>query len=399
MSNQKTDVVIIGGCGHVGLPLGLSFAKAGKRVVALDLDKKKVDQTNAGKMPFLDNGADELLPKVLKAGTFHCTTDANVIKEADTVVTVVGTPLDEHLNPRFDVYKDLIEADRTHLRDGQLLVLRSTVYPGTTDRVARTLQDGGLKIDVAFCPERVAEGVALEEIAALPQIVAGCTPRAQERAENLFKLLTDQVIQLTPLSAELAKLYNNTWRYIQFAVSNQFYMIANDFGQDFYAIHHAMTERYPRAKGFPKAGFAAGPCLFKDTMQLSCFDNNAFFLGHAAMLVNEGLPNYMVRRAAQRWDLRSQTVGILGMTFKADSDDPRDSLSFKLKKSLAVECKELLCSDPFLKEPWITSAEETIRRSSVLFIGAPHTVYRTMDFAGKPVVDVWKATKEGISIL
>lgn len=394
-----TDIVIIGGCGHVGLPLGMSFAKAGKKVVAMDLDARKVAETNAGRMPFLDAGADELLPKVLKSGNFRCTTDPGVIREADVVVTVVGTPLDEHLNPRFDVYKDLIEADSTHLRDGQLLVLRSTVYPGTTDRVARTLEREGLKIDVAFCPERVAEGVALEEIAALPQIVSGVTKRAEERAAELFKLLTDQVIVLPPLGAELAKLYNNTFRYIQFAVANQFYMIANDYGVDFYDVHRAMTERYPRARGFPKPGFAAGPCLFKDTMQLSCFNQNAFFLGHAAMLVNEGLPNYIVRRAAQRWDLRDRTVAILGMTFKGDSDDPRDSLSFKLKKSLEVEARHVLCSDPYMQHESFVPIDEAVKRASIVFIGAPHTPYKTYDFGDKQVVDVWNITKTGMSIL
>jgi UDP-N-acetyl-D-mannosaminuronic acid dehydrogenase len=394
-----TEIVIIGGCGHVGLPLGLSFARAGKQVVALDLDARKVEQANAGHMPFLDNGADELLPKVLASGKFRCTTDPAVISEAETVITVVGTPLDEHLNPRFEVYSDLLEADSSRLRAGQLLVLRSTVYPGTTDRVSRLLAKQGMQVDVAFCPERVAEGVALEEIASLPQIVAGTNERAQKRAEELFRLLTDEVIALPPLGAELAKLYNNAWRYIQFAVSNQFFMIANDYGLDFYAIHEAMTRRYPRAKGFPRAGFAAGPCLFKDTMQLSCFDNNAFFLGHSAMLVNEGLPNYMVKRAAQRYDLRNMTVGILGMTFKADSDDPRDSLSFKLKKSLAIECKEVLCTDPFLDADFLTPLDETIARSELLFVGAPHTEYKSIEFGGKPVIDIWNATKNGIRVL
>jgi UDP-N-acetyl-D-mannosaminuronic acid dehydrogenase len=393
------DIVIIGGCGHVGLPLGLAFAQAGKKVIALDLDARKVDMANSGTMPFIDAGADELLPKVLQAGTFRATTNAELIREADAVITVIGTPLDEHLNPRFEVYSDLLDADRSHMRAGQLLILRSTVYPGTTDRVARALAAEKFDIDVAFCPERVAEGVALEEIHSLPQIVAGTSPRSQSRAEKLFRLLTPDVIAMPPLCAELAKLYNNAWRYIQFAVANQFYMIANDYGIDFYDIHKAMTEKYPRAKGFPKAGFAAGPCLFKDTMQLSCFNNNAFFLGHAAMLVNEGLPNYLVRRAAQRYDLRNMTVAILGMTFKADSDDPRDSLSFKLKKSLAVEAAEVLCCDPFLDEPWITPLEDALERANVFFVGAPHTAYRSIDFAKKPVIDIWHATKGGISVL
>ena len=268
-----TDIVIIGGCGHVGLPLGLAFARAGKKVVALDLDAQKVALANSGRMPFMDAGADELLPKVLRAGTFRCTTEAAVIREADVVITVVGTPLDEHLNPRFEVYSDLIDQDQSHLHKGQLLVLRSTVYPGTTERVARALARSGIEVDVAFCPERVAEGVALEEITSLPQIVAGTSEKATRRAQELFRSLTQDVIVMQPLGAELAKLYNNAWRYIQFAAANQFYMMANEHGVDFYEIHRAMTEKYPRARGFPKAGFAAGPCLMKDTMQLFALSN------------------------------------------------------------------------------------------------------------------------------
>jgi UDP-N-acetyl-D-mannosaminuronic acid dehydrogenase len=394
-----SDIVIIGGCGHVGLPLGLAFARAGKKVVALDVDKEKVALASSGKMPFMDAGADELLPRVLKDGTFRCTTDPSVIREVDVVITVIGTPLDDHLNPRFEVYADLLDEDRSHLRAGQLLVLRSTVYPGTTDRIARRLAESESGIDVAFCPERVAEGVALEEITSLPQIVAGTSPKAQSRAEALFRSLTRDIVPMKPLGAELAKLYNNAWRYIQFAVANQFYMICNDQGVDFYEVHRAMTEKYPRAKGFPKAGFAAGPCLFKDTMQLSSFDNNAFFLGHSAMLVNEGLPSYLVRRAAARYDLRKMTAAILGMTFKADSDDPRDSLSFKLKKNLAVECKEVLCCDPFLADDTVVSVEEALRRADIVFIGAPHSAWKTLDFGKKPVIDIWNAVRGGTSVV
>ena len=396
---QMTDIVIIGGCGHVGLPLGLAFAKAGKKVVALDIDAQKVTETNQGRMPFLDKGADELLLEVRRNGMFEATTDADVIRSADTVITVIGTPLDEHLNPRLEVYGDLIKKDRSRLRNGQLLIMRSTVYPGTTNHVAHALKSAGFEVDVAFCPERVAQGVALEEIHSLPQIVSGTSPRAVQRATALFRLLTEDVIELPTVGAELTKLYNNAWRYIQFAAANQFYMIANDYGLDFYEIHRAMTEKYPRARGFPKAGFAAGPCLFKDTMQLSNFNNNSFFLGHSAMLVNEGLPNYIVRRAAAKYDLRNLTVGILGMTFKPDCDDPRDSLSYKLKKTLTFEAKEVLCADPYLTRPWILPPEEVIARSDLVFIGTPHSAYKSLDFRGKPVIDIWDAIEGGITTL
>ncbi len=393
------DIVIVGGCGHVGLPLGLAFADAGKKVVALDIDEAKVKATSAGRMPFADRGADELLPKVLANGMFGCTSDGSVIAKADIIVTVVGTPVDEHLNPRFDLMRDVIRQNRAYLRDGQLLVLRSTLYPGTTKRVGDLLEREGLDIDVAFCPERVAEGVALEEIRSLPQIVAGVTERACERASQLFRHLTPDIIPLDPIAAELTKLFTNAWRYIRFATANQFYMIANDYGIDFYDIHRAMTHKYPRAKGFPGAGFAAGPCLFKDTMQLSAFHNNSFFLGHAAMLINEGLPNYLVQRLSHAYNLREMAVGVLGMTFKADSDDPRDSLSFKLRRILQAECREVLCNDPHLDYPWLTSLEETLARSDLVIIGVPHSAYQGIDFGDTPVVDIWNTHKKGGSVL
>jgi UDP-N-acetyl-D-mannosaminuronic acid dehydrogenase len=277
--------------------------------------------------------------------------------------------------------------------------MRSTLYPGTTTWLADILHSEHLELDLAFCPERVAEGVALEEIVSLPQIVAGYTPRAQERAETLFRLLTPDIVPMTPLAAELTKLFNNAWRYIQFAVANQFYMIANDYGIDFYEVHHAMTNKYARAHDFPRAGFAAGPCLFKDTMQLSAFHNNNFFLGHAAMLVNEGMPGYLVQCVARHFPLSELTVGILGMTFKPDSDDPRDSLSFKLRKILQARCRKVLCTDPYLDDPGLTPLEQTIESADLLFVGVPHTPYRSLDFRGKPVIDIWHMTDQRMPVV
>jgi UDP-N-acetyl-D-mannosaminuronic acid dehydrogenase len=393
------EIVIIGGCGHVGLPLGLAFARAGKKVAALDIDAPKVARVNAGEMPFLDRGADVLLARVLKDGTFRATTDPSVIAAAEVVITVVGTPVDEYLNPRLHLISELVTEHVSRFRSGQLFILRSTLYPGTSARVHELFRERGLEIDVAFCPERVAEGQALEEITSLPQIIAGCTDRAQRRAEDLFRVLTTDLIATPPLAAELTKLFNNAWRYAQFALANQFFMIANDHGVDFYEIYRAMTERYPRGQGFPKAGLAAGPCLFKDTVQLGAFNNNTFFMGQAAVMINEGLPNYLVQRVLRRFDLKKSTAGILGMTFKADSDDPRDSLAFKLRKVLQPECKQVLCTDPFLKDESFLPLEDVLRRSDILFIGSPHTAYWKLDFGRTPVVDVWNMTPSRLTTL
>lgn len=383
------DIVIIGGCGHVGLPLGLAFARAGRRVAAFDIDEAKVARVNAGRMPFRDRGTDTLLPAVLADGTFRATADPSPLHGAEVVITVVGTPVDEYLNPRLHLITDLVTAHLRRLRSGQLFLLRSTVYPGTTERVNQLFREKGLAIDVAYCPERVAEGQALEEITSLPQIIAGCSERSQKRAEDLFRLLTPDLLPVPPLAAELTKLFNNAWRYAQFALANQFFMMANDHGVDFYEVYRAMTERYPRGEGFPKAGFTAGPCLFKDAVQLGAYNNSAFFMGQAAVMINEGLPNYVVQRIRRRFDLKTCTAGILGMTFKADSDDPRDSLAFKLRKILRGECREVLCTDPFIPDPEFLPVDEVLRRADLVFIGSPHSAYRQLDFGKKPVVDIW----------
>ncbi len=225
-------------------------------------------------------------------------------------------------------------------RDGQILILRSTVYPGVTALVEKIIADLGLQIDVAFCPERIAEGKAMTELFELPQIVSSRTQRGMDRASALFRRLSDSPVPLTPEEAELAKLFTNVWRYIKFAAANQLYMMANDRGLDFERIRQGLILDYPRAADMPGAGFAAGPCLFKDTLQLAAYNNNNFALGQMAMSINEGLPLYLVHRLEQRFDLSSMTVGILGMAFKGGSDDIRSSLSYKLKRILSFKAAD-----------------------------------------------------------
>jgi UDP-N-acetyl-D-mannosaminuronic acid dehydrogenase len=251
---------------------------------------------------------------------------------------------------------------------------------------------------VAFCPERIAEGRALTELFSLPQIVSGCSEAAVERASRLFGRFTEHLVVVAPEEAELAKLFTNTWRYIKFAAANQFYMIANDYGLDFERVRRAITEDYPRAADLPAAGFAAGPCLFKDTMQLAAFNNNNFTLGHASMMVNEGLPLYLVSRMEQRFDLASTTVGILGMAFKAGSDDTRSSLSYKLRRILRFKAKAVLCTDPHVRtDAALVPLETVLQRADVLVVGAPHPEYRDLDPA-VPVVDVWNLLGAGVRV-
>ena len=392
---MKYDVCIIGGCGHVGLPFGMALADKGKQVALYDINQKSIDVVNQGKMPFKENGAEELIKKVTKNQKLVATSDLQAIKQARVVVMVIGTPVDEHLNPRVhDIFKAVKEVE-DQLSDDQLLIMRSTLYPGVTDKVHDYLERAGKKTLVAFCPERIVEGHALTELYELPQIVAGCTPEATKRASELFSVLTKKIMVVKPMEAELAKLMTNTWRYINFAISNQFYMMTTKHELDFYKVYDAMTEDYPRLKAFAKAGLAAGPCLFKDTMQLSAFDSNNFFLGHSAMLINEGLPGFIVEQMKKKHDLSAMTVGLLGMAFKANNDDPRESLSYKLKKRLEFEAKEVLCNDPYIDDPRFVSLADIHKKADIIVIGTTHADYAKEDWGNKPVIDMWNYYGKG----
>ncbi|HVA22560.1 MAG TPA: nucleotide sugar dehydrogenase [Candidatus Micrarchaeia archaeon] len=392
------DVVVVGGCGHVGLPLALALADRGARVTAYDHDARAVAGVLAGRMPFLEHGAEPVLARVLAARRLTATTDPAAVAAAEHVVVVVGTPIDEHLNPETMALPHAIEALAPHLRAGQLLILRSTVYPGVTRLVERRLEELGLALDLAFCPERIAEGRALAELCSLPQIVASRTATGRERAARLFRQLTSTIVELEPEEAELAKLFTNTWRYVKFATANQLYMIANDFGLDYERIRRAAASDYPRAADLPGAGFTAGPCLLKDTMQLAAFNNNQFALGQASMLVNEGLPLYLVARLERRFELSRLTVGILGMAFKAESDDTRASLSYKLRRILAFKARSVVCTDPHVStDPSLLPLETVLARADLLVIGAPHAAYRGLR-TERPVVDVTDLLGRGVLV-
>jgi UDP-N-acetyl-D-mannosaminuronic acid dehydrogenase len=392
------DVVIIGGCGRAGLPLGLAFADRGLRVGLYDVDERAVATVAGGRMPFREELADDLLPRVQAEGRLHATADPSIIRKAESVVVMIGTPVDGHLNPDIPAVSQAVGELAGHFVSGQLLVLRSTVYPGVTARVAEIVGGRGVEVDVAFCPERIAEGKALTEVFELPQIVSGQTSRAADRAEKLFRNLTAEVVSLEPEEAELAKLFTNAWRYIKFAAANQFFMIANDFGLDFEKIRSALVHDYQRAADMPRAGFAAGPCLFKDTAQLAAFNNNNFHLGQAAMMINEGLPLYVVSRLERRFDLSEMTVGILGMAFKSGSDDIRSSLSYKLKRILRFKAKAVLCTDPHVTtDPDLVPLDEVVRDSDLLVVGAPHPEYSDLRVR-VPVADVWNVLGDSVLV-
>src|SRR5438034_20616 len=280
------DLVIVGGCGHVGLPLALSLAECGYRVGINDIDQATIDQVKAGRVPFRETGAEALLTTLLPTGRLELSPDPAMLRRTKTIILVIGTPIDEFMNPSVRIFERVLDDLTPHVQSGSLFVLRSTVYPGTTETVERRL----------------------------------------------------------------------------------------------------------RAQALPGPGFAAGPCLLKDTMQLSAFTADHFPMGQAAMQVNEGLPGYIVDTLNSRKPLLGRTVGILGMAFKGESDDPRASLSYKLRKLAQFKGANVLCTDPYIADPTFQALDRVLRESDVIVVGAPHRAYHNLELEGREVVDIWGVT-------
>ncbi len=388
------DVVIVGGCGHVGLPLAVAFADRGASVAIYDVSDQAIESVNAGRPPFREPAAELPLRRAVTAGRLVASADPAVVGAAEHVIVVVSG-LDEHAGRRPDAIRAALSDSADRFRDGQILILRSTVTPGTTAIAEKLVASRGIDMDVAFCPERIAQGRAMTELYELPQIVASRTARGLERASRLFSMLTPELVPMAVEEAELAKLFTNAWRYIRFAAANQFYMIASDLGLDYERIRQSLVRDYPRAGDLAPAGFTAGPCLLKDTAGLAR-SNAGFTLGRAAIAVNQGLPGYLVGRLELRFDLPAMTVGVLGMAFKGGSDDARSSLAYLLADLLAAKAREVLCTDPLVRgDPDLLPLEDVLDRADLLVIGAPHPQYRELR-TDKPVVDIWNLLRRGV---
>jgi len=389
VTDGEYDICVIGGAGHVGTPLALVLASKGFRTLIYDINPAALANLQRGEVPFIEDGGEEMLSEVLPTGRLGFTSDPEAIRNVPNLILTIGTPIDEFHNPVRSVVTECVSALFPYLDATRLIILRSTVSPGTTEELDRFLKKNGRDIPIAFCPERVVQGKAIKEIQTMAQIVSGTTPEAEEMAAELFQRIASKIVRMKPMEAEFTKLICNAYRYIQFAATNQFFMLVESAGCDYGAVVKGVKDEYPRMRDFPGPGFAAGPCLHKDTLQMAAFAEIQFELGHAAIHVNEGLPAYLVSRLARKYPLEEMVVGILGMAFKAESDDVRSSLSYKLKKLLKHAAGDVLCTDPYVKtDRTLLPLEEVVERSDMLIISTPHRLYSTIK-TDKPVIDIW----------
>ena len=387
---MSKKITIIGGAGHIGLPLSVLFANSGLKVNCFDINDELIQKCKSGIFPYKEKKGNINLKKAIKSKKINFISSPDQsINNSDIIITI-GTPVDEFMNPVSDLIFKCIDQIMPFISKNSLIILRSTVYPGTTQMVQDYVNKFKKKINVVYCLERVVQGSTFEEIKTLPQVIAATNQDGKKRATEIFKRITKKFVYCKPKEAEFSKLFSNAFRYIQFGISNQFFMLAENAGENFQKIHKVMVDGYPRAGSLPTSGFAAGPCLFKDTMQLLSFAQNNFGLGYHAMLVNEGLVLHVINKIKKIKNLKNKNIGLLGMAFKADSDDIRTSLSYKLKKQLRGYCKKILTTDPYVKEDKnLSSLDKVVNESEILILCTPHNVYKKLDLKNKKIIDVW----------
>lgn len=264
---SKYDTAVVGGAGHVGVPLSLMLADRGLRTLIYDLNEAALKKLKAGRMPFIEEGGEAMLKKVLKAGTLGFTRNPAELRGAAVIIMTIGTPIDEFHNPNFSLLTRCLDVLLPHLGPQQTIILRSTVAPGTSEFLTRYFKKKGFKGGLAICPERVVQGKGIEEIQTLPQLISATTPKALKVAREVFSRIAPQVIEMTPLEAEFGKLICNAFRYLHYAVTNQIYMVCAHAGVDYIGLLDKMKRGYPRMSYIPGPGFVSGPCLMKSTLR------------------------------------------------------------------------------------------------------------------------------------
>lgn len=381
----KHDICIIGGVGHVGLPLGLAFAKEKKKVLLLDIDKKNMNLVKNRIMPFKEEGANELLKKHFSK--ISISSEFNLIKSCKFIVVCIGTPINKKLRPELRKFINLFVKLKKYTNDDQFIIVRSSVYPGTMEKIYKITKKFK---NITYCPERIVQGSALVELPKLTQIVSGYSSGAIKESSKLFKKISKDILVCNVKEAELIKLFSNAYRYINFSISNQFYMMSKDLNIDYKVLRKKMMLGYDRNSNLPKAGFAAGPCLLKDTMQLSGFFNHKFTLGLSAMKINEGLPMYLLNQVKKNKNYKKKIIGVLGLAFKADTDDIRDSLSIKLLKLLKKNKIKFFQSDEYYNNSNNISAKQLIKKSDIIIVGVMHKSYKNLKIPkNKTIINIW----------
>ena len=385
---NKNFVCIVGGAGHIGIPLGLALSSKGYNVILIDKNKENIKKINHGIMPFIEEGCAKLLKKMISKRKIFATLDLNEVKKCKYIIVCLGTPINKKFEPNLKNFISFFYSLKKYLNRNHIVIIRSSIYPGICNKVFNIIES--YCKNLSYCPERIAQGKSLKELPKISQIVSGKNTKSILESGKIFKKICKKIIYTKIVEAELIKLFSNAYRFINFSISNQFYMMCKNQGLDFFKIRNLMRDNYKRNANIPSAGFTAGPCLLKDTMQLSSFYNHKFSLLHSAKSINENLPIFIIKKLSEKYDLRKKTVGILGLSFKAENDDIRDSLSIKLLNYLKSKKIRTLQSDEYYKDKNNIDKNLLVKKSDIIIVSTPHKAYKNLKINKKKVlIDIW----------
>ena len=392
--NSKRHISIIGGAGRVGFPLGLIFSSKGFKVSLIDNDLEKINKINVSKVPFLEKNSQKLLDSMIRKKRISATNQLIEVLKSKYIIVCIGTPINKQLNPSLRSFISFFYRLRKFLKKNQIVIIRSSIYPGICDKIYKII--GNKCKNLSYCPERIVQGKSIVELPKLPQLVSGKSKKAIAESGRLFRKVCKKIIYTEVIEAELIKLFSNAYRYIHFSISNQFYMICQNQDINFFKIRDIMRDGYLRNANIPASGFTAGPCLLKDTMQLSSFYNHKFLLGHSALSINEGIPKFIINKLNTKYNLKKKTVGVLGLAFKSETDDIRDSLAIKLLKLLKSKKIKTLQSDEYYKHKDNIDKRDLIKKSDIIILSTPHQAYKKLKIKkNKILIDVWGLIDKG----
>jgi len=369
----KNKISIIGGGGHIGLPLAVKFAENNFKINIIDTNEKNLLKISKNQPPFKEIHLKKRLGKVLKKNMFSFSKSLKSIKHSKYVIVCIGTPISNKLKPDLKLFYDLFKNLSKYLVRNNHIIIRSSILPGTSVKVYNTIKNNCKNL--TYCPERIVEGFSLKELPIIPQIIAGSNKNTVRETKNLFKKITKDIIITNFIEAELSKIFSNLYRYINFAIPNEMYLISKKLNANFTKIREIMRFNYSRNNGLAKAGFVGGPCLMKDSMQIGYLFNKKQSLINAAYETNEKLPEKIVNELKKK-NFGSKIVGVMGLAFKADSDDIRGSLSYRLIKILKKNQFKVLYSDPYVNYKNKVSEKKLISKSKVIIIGTNHSKYK-----------------------
>ena len=386
--NRQKRISIIGGAGHVGFPLGLVFGSKNFKVNLIDKNLEFLNKIGNGTTPFLEEGSEKLLKNVIKKKNIIISTNLKDVTKSKYIIICIGTPVSTKLNPKLHYFLNFFKNLKNHLKKDHVVIIRSSVYPGICGKIYNIIKEKCKNL--SYCPERIVQGQAIKELPNLPQLVSGFNEYSKKQSGNLFKTICKKIIYTEILEAELIKLFSNAYRYIHFSISNQFYMICKKENLNFEKVRQIMRDGYSRNTNVPSSGFSAGPCLLKDTMQLSSFYNHKLPLGYSAMKINQGMPKFIIKELEKKYDLKKKTIGLLGLAFKAETDDIRDSLAIELLKILKSKKIKTLVSDEYYKEKNHVNKNQLIKKSDIIILSTPHKIYKKLKISkNKVLVDIW----------